>query len=665
MTTDSDSSGATNRNGGINLNAQGNTHIGGDVVGGDKITEITIINYGQIDSPFSKEQYLFELDRIYHETKIEDWYVEPDGFVEREDETREEVRVEQYISDWLESKSRHHLAILGDYGTGKSWLCLCLAKQLADQHCKSPDQFPLPLLISFRRYKPKMKMFELVESELFDGYGVSVQNRAIFRRQIQNGQLLPILDGMDEMAKELGELTALVAYSQLDLTLEIPKVIVTCRTHYFYSGSEERGILTPDRKEVVLEHLPKFDILHLRLFDRSKIVEYLSRRFNSSKSDEMASFVNSTYDLHELCSRPVLLSLVCDSDELLHDLPGPLSSVVLYEAYINAWLQRELREGRLVIDPESVKELFEDLAQYMVMNDTLILEAEQLRKMLAEFLDRRGVSIERRNEVERQLVTSAFVKRSLSDSWEFAHRSFQEFFYARRFFRWERHTKGRGTYPVVHIPIWQYIAEMVLSEWNEAKARFWIMPQVDRQDDSTLTLTTLRAAAAYWLIKKGPLAAREYPLSGIMLDSVDLQGLDFGRCDLSHADFNRSNLSRTKFILADLERSSLVIANFESSELDGAILRKSDCRGAYFGNANLSGVDFGEASLEYASFVGANIERSRFEGASIGYADFRGANFGKPGSEIWRNVMDQLRQCIGYKDAYFDEYDVEYYATIC
>jgi hypothetical protein len=561
----------------------------------------------QTSAPFFVDQYLSELEHLYSESRIEEWYEPLEGFLEIREGQFKRVDVDQYVGSWLDDQSKRHLAILGDYGTGKSWFCLRLAKNLVDRYRMEPDSRPLPLLLSFKRYKPNMNLEELIKLELLEGYGVELRNPAELRRCLRSGTMFPILDGLDEMAKELGERTALVAYSRLGIASEIPKVIITCRNHYFYTGSEEREIISQnDRGILRLKNVPNFETLHLKLLDRPKILKCVKRRFNASTASEVMDFVDSTYNLPELCSRPILLSLVCESYEMLPKLDNAASSADLYEAYLDAWLHREYQGGRLIVDPGDVMSFFEDLAEYMVRKDTLILEANKLQQCLSALLEKKiGLSPIRLKDVERQLITSTFVKRSASDGWLFAHRSFMEFFYARKFFRWESDTEGDGVFAVVHTPIWQFIAHMALKRWDEEKALFWIQPRIRRENDESLTMTTLRAAAAYWLLKKGQKPPQEYPLSGIMLDSVDLMGLDLNKCDLSNADFHSSNLAGS--------------------------------------------------NLSFAEFSGSDLRGTMFSGCNISFADFRGANFGHLSSNSWLDSVKQLKNCLGSETALFDK----------
>ncbi|GGL15291.1 pentapeptide repeat-containing protein [Mangrovihabitans endophyticus] len=533
---------------------------------------------------FDIDMYLAELDRIFDESGIKELFVSPKGYLEKQDV---DVDVDGYIDEWLQAPSSGPLAVLGDYGTGKSWLCLRLAKRLADQYRRTLNS-PLPLLIGFKRFEPRMDIEQLVRTHLFDSYGVEVHNPAELRRALGTGRLLLILDGLDEMVKALGERTALVAYSRLVLSSGIPRALITCRTHYFYSGSEQRELLMPTPV------MPGFDLLHLRMFGPHEMTEFIRRRFDSAEAEAVLRFIASTYNLTELCTRPVLLSLVCQSHDQLPDFVAAASSADLYDAYTNAWLHRELSSGRLMVAPDLVMVFFEDLAERLVTQKTMVIDVEQLKVHLSMLLDRASLPRSRWKEVERQLITSTFVSRIRGDAWQFAHRSFQEYFYARKFFRWESEFDGEGIFPVIYTPVWHFIAQMALREWTEQKARKWITPRTGHEDDPTLTETTLRAAAAYWLLTN---RCRGFPSAGIMLDSVELTDIDLSNLDLSNSDFHGSDLSRSK--------------------------------------------------LTYSILRGCNLFGTRFAGCDIGHADFRGAEF-SPFSR------EELKHCNGYRTAIFD-----------
>lgn len=605
---------------------------------------------GLVDLASQFRLYFTRLDKLFEEFELGRLYVSLDC-------TSDEQTVDsldRYTEQWLEDKTRKHLAILGDYGTGKTWFCTRLAKQLADRFRAAPEQSPFPLLISFRRYQPHIDLFSLIKCELLESYGVDISNTAVLGRLLNAENTILILDGLDEMSKQQKGRSALMAYHNLGLPANGPKVIVTCRTHYFHSGSEQREVINIDHEQLSIDKLPAFEVVHVKMLDKPKLVRCIEGRFDPQDRAEVLHFINSTYNLSELCLRPVLLTLVCDSYDLLSDIGQPFSSAALYEKYVDAWLRRELMTGRLHLDPSSVTAIVEDLAHHMVSNDTLILIGQKLEDILTTIFKKHGVSLAEWRDLHRQMITSTFIRRSDLDTWEFAHRSFQEFFYARKFFRWEE-AGAKGEFPVTHVPVWQFVSQLVLLRWDEQKAMLWIPQRIDRHEEPTLTLTTLRAAAAYWLLKRGPRPARDYTLAGIMLDSVDLQGTDFYQCDLLDANFFSSDLEGANFSKTKLKGSTFQLSNLDKSTFANAQAPGVDFRWASFLNADLSNADLQNALLDSASFAGAKLLGAQLKGATIFGADFRDAYFGETHSDLWRQSMAQLKGCIGIKTARFDK----------
>jgi predicted NACHT family NTPase len=111
----------------------------------------------------------------------------------------------------------------------------------------------------------------LIKSELLESYGVDIQNPALLTRMLKGGNIILILDGLDEMSKKQGGRSALMAYYRLNLPVNGPKVIITCRTHYFYSGSEQREVINIDEKILSIDKMPTFNVVHLKMFDKPKL----------------------------------------------------------------------------------------------------------------------------------------------------------------------------------------------------------------------------------------------------------------------------------------------------------------------------------------------------------------------------------------------------------
>lgn len=533
---------------------------------------------------FAVLDYLCVIDKLVDRERIQEFFVPIAGAIEV-NECFESVDVGTFITNWLVCQESTHLAVLGDYGTGKSWLCLRLTKQLADAFREAPSVHPLPLLLSFKSYKSGMDLPDLISTAMARDYGLASCDTYRIQETIRERETILILDGLDEMARELGHRDALVQFARLGVPTAA-RAIVTCRTHYFLSGTEQREVLNPDAAVHMTDGTPNFDILHLKLFDETRVEDAIRRRVKTDAEGRAISFVRSTYNLPELCARPILLALVCQSHEALKTLERDVTSADLYDSYLKAWLARELQSGRLSIRPADVLQFLQKLAEILLRRNSLWLSGREFEHLVAAFGTELGLSEIATRSLARQLATSTFLSRTRGDGWQFVHRSFQEYLYAKRFFEWERETNGIGDFPVTHVPAWQFISQVVLHEWNEEKAQKWIVERVRRDKEPSLCKTTLRAAAAYWLLHRGRQPASEYWLRGVMLDCVDLRRMNFCGADLTRSDLNNSDLRGVNLQSAILRDSLLISADCSGADLRGADLRGSDCRGTTFEGAN-------------------------------------------------------------------------------
>ncbi len=156
----------------------------------------------------------------------------------------------------------------------------------------------------------------------------------------------------------------------------------------------------------------------------------------------------------------------------------------------------------------------------------------------------------------------------------------------------------------------------------------------------------------------------------LVLDKVDLSGIQFKGANLNHAslraarlrgpgedgrwdtyddwitnfsyaqmqesNLSDANLSRVLMTRTDLSRSTLNRANLSSARLSGANLNSSQLVGANLSNAilenaSLTGADLGEANLKDADLVTANLRRvvalgTQLSSANLTNSDWQGAD---------------------------------------
>jgi uncharacterized protein YjbI with pentapeptide repeats len=89
------------------------------------------------------------------------------------------------------------------------------------------------------------------------------------------------------------------------------------------------------------------------------------------------------------------------------------------------------------------------------------------------------------------------------------------------------------------------------------------------------------------LIKEAQKKTLVVNLSGAILRSIDLSGLNFARGDMSNADLSGSDLSKSNFFNANLTNVNLSNTNLTEADFSFANLSNTRRNGANMSNANL------------------------------------------------------------------------------
>ncbi len=137
------------------------------------------------------------------------------------------------------------------------------------------------------------------------------------------------------------------------------------------------------------------------------------------------------------------------------------------------------------------------------------------------------------------------------------------------------------------------------------------------------------------------------------LSQAELKKANLSNANLSRVLMNRTDLSRANLQDANLLNARLVEANLSSARLPGA-----DLRGAVLENASLTGADLGDAKLNNADlfsarlgrviatgaqFAFANLTKTDWQGADLSSTDFQGANLSDANLSATRLTGARLR----------------------
>ena len=367
------------------------------------------------------------------------------------------------------SQSQHRLlALLGDYGTGKTSHCFQFARVLNGEvahedwapHAQPPTKTsakPEALYIDLAELAGNTNLAALslpdiltvVLNKAAAGEG-SVEDddvQALVQRA-RSGGLIMVFDGLDELLKNDRSVLHKV-FDQLLKVLEpskaqkekglpsLARVIVSCRTHYFRDVEDQHGFFNTRQRGVA--RAGDYLCLNLLPWTAANTTSYLGKRLPPAEAAELLHIINTTYNLQELASRAYLLAMMSEQVGNLLRLRNagePITAARLYDITVSEWVQRDSGKHRLAAQHKAV--FMGALAAAMWSEGVEAWSAEQLDRWLlhtAQMIFPQRYAIEQAEAIQDDLRTATFIVRPDAQRFSFAHRSFLEYFLAR--FVWD------------------------------------------------------------------------------------------------------------------------------------------------------------------------------------------------------------------------------------
>lgn len=283
-------------------------------------------------SQYIKEQ--FSVKPITENSKItlKDFYVdlraknENDGLIEN---------IEEYAINWSKSSvDNRHLAILGEYGCGKSVFSLKFALELL----KTTNR--IPILIELRGKSPR----NLGALEILSTWASSfrIEPMALWKLH-KEGKLVIIFEGFDEMDM-VGDKEVRFSHFQRLWEFAIPKskIIITGRPNFFLDDKELKINLGID-KPFETSHF--CEAIYLEKLNRDQIKIAL-RNVESETKRQVVALLNqngSGSNFYDLVSRPAILYLVSViwKERKLSNLKEQINSAIIIGEFIQYSYSRQ------------------------------------------------------------------------------------------------------------------------------------------------------------------------------------------------------------------------------------------------------------------------------------------------------------------------------------
>lgn len=332
-----------------------------------------------------------------------------------------EGNLHAWLAQWLASPIQRRLLILGQPGSGKTWLALTLALHSLHAYCRDGSA-PIPFFVPARGWRFGEPLHLHVADHIQRCYGLSIRAPNAFKRFIESRFCMVILDGLDELQAEMDSADRKQLWAPLHDASRENKLVVTCRSAQASNPIVDRtltGIGTDPRHDAVIT-LGEFGVenVHCSL-----------EKLHPAEYPVLQQVLTNRPVLLEMCKRPAHMALVFDLLEAQKESVSDLRDLsALYEDHARRVIARDLPKMH-TRDADLVYEAHCALAWMMHVEGTSRVRRIRLREGLLEH------SILAKGNAESAvdaLLSSSFVETGHAGFVSFVHMLIFEYFRAVR-----------------------------------------------------------------------------------------------------------------------------------------------------------------------------------------------------------------------------------------
>ncbi len=509
------------------------------------------------------------LDRLVHRL-TEDRIYPPGLYVDQRavlGPTGGEVSTDKALDELtrlLDSPYGRFVLVLGDFGTGKTFLMRELARRLALQRGTL-----IPVLIELRAIEKAPQLDALLSQHLTLS-GIDRIDIPAFRYMLSEGRIALLFDGFDELVLRMSSYER--AAEHFDTLLQAAqgeaKVVITSRTQHFYSTEQVELALA---KQASTNR--GYRLFKLQKFEPAQIERFLVKRLgDEEQAQERLGLLRDIEDLMGLSSTPRMLGFITDIpvEELraAKARSGKITSAGLYELLMNRWLEHEFERahpkgGLPGLTVTQRWEAATRLALLLWQRAERTINILELPRELIQQVTQLATHELDSGSATHQIGSGTLLVRDEGNNFSFIHQSVLEWFVARTVAQAIQQQQ-----PAVAFEVRAGSALMVDFVWGLARreqAERWALQVLESQATGPL-----RENAEQMLQRLGVKIQKNLNYSGQLLS-----GRDFSKQDLRGANFTGAILTGASFVGANLTGATLVRAKLRRADLSEATLDRA------------------------------------------------------------------------------------------
>jgi hypothetical protein len=555
--------------------------------------------------PFEEYQSVVDFSRYleWQSGRLErDPVYPPDLYVEQRAEVRvgvdrtttEDVLFELHAA--LRKPVPRFFLVLGDFGTGKTFLLRQLTRRMA-----ADPESPAPVLIEMRDLQKSLSLDMLLAQHFVRQPEGRIPVDA-FRYMLSEGKAALLFDGFDELAFRLSYDAVREHFETLVQAAEgKAKIVVTSRTAHFLNDGDIELALGREAKKI-----SGYTLLKVAPFDPPRIHKALVKRLGGEEqAAERERLLARVEDLMGLSSNPRMLAFILDSftaDELreVGESHAKLTRSGVYERLVTRWLRGEVERAtpKGAEAPLSEAQLWKAVTDFALLLWPITDKGLRMRDLPeALWAGLQALDPARSQDTEAMKVSvgsRSLLVRDDEGRFSFLHQSILEWLVARD--AAQELTESGTAVMLKRRAMSPLMADFFLEMGGTEKAAAWARANLSAGGEASKN-------AALLLQKLGPAGADP---ADVIEVQIDLSGQDLRGQDFSGSDYLRG----ADLTNARLDGATLVGADLSEAILAGATLRRVDARQASFRGADLTAADLTRADLRKADLSDARLERS-------------------------------------------------------
>lgn len=323
--------------------------------------------------------------------------------------------LDSYVDFIFSKEKEKRIALLGNFGTGKSSFCVMYRNLLIDRYIRDQSS-RIPILIDLREFRSGIDIHQVITNVLQRLPGVNIDLGLCLELQ-RMGRFFFILDGLDEMATRVDRTVVTENLREIDrLNTEGDNLyMVTCRTHFF-------------QERIAEEFLRDYRVIYLTEWGPTELRQYLKNRFPDHWRSH-ARKIASTSGLEELSKTPLLLEMISRSIMTAKDEDfSNLNIAKLYDSYTSHWIAQQSKRRGAIMSITQRRMFAEKLAALLYLENRTDLHFSELYQVARKFSG--YVDATNLDYFDTDVRTCTFITRDSKGNYLFRHRSFMEYFCA-------------------------------------------------------------------------------------------------------------------------------------------------------------------------------------------------------------------------------------------